>query len=193
MSKGNLYMVAQLIISPCQLFLEWDLLRMQSPEIESGSWGCLALLGSIRVCIFLAVPQRISLQVSRVSQWSVAGLLQNLSINWTHLRFLLFVSDDVQVCPSPRLSSVDLHCCGERVMWNVWAMSKHLHGLHYKEELTPCWYKVDPLCFLSSLLRCIHVEQIGSKVICVSSLYPDKQQCFLMAHFITGLGTNQIQ
>lgn len=61
MSKGNLYMVAQLIISPCQLFLEWDLLRMQSPETESGSWGCLALLGSIRVCIFLAVPQRISL------------------------------------------------------------------------------------------------------------------------------------
>lgn len=182
MSKGNLYMVAQLIISPCQLFLEWDLLRMQSPETESGSWGCLALLGSVRVCVFLAVPQRI--QVSRVPQWSVAGLLQNLSINCTHLRFLLFVSDDVQVCPSPRLSSV---------MWNVWAMSKHRHGLRYKEELTPCWYKVDPLCFLSSLLRCIHVEQIDSKVICVSSLYPDKQQCFLMAHFITGLGPNQIQ
>lgn len=122
----------------------------------------------------------------------MVGLLQSLSTNWTYLRLLLFVSDGVQVYLSPRLSSVDLYSCGERVTWNVWAMSKYLHDLRYKEELTLCWYKVDPLCFLSSLLRCIHVEQIGSKVICVSSLGPDKQQCFLMAHFITGFGTNQI-
>lgn len=81
----------------------------------------------------------------------MVGLLQSLSINWTYLRLLLFVSDSVQVCLSPRLSSVDLHCCAERVMWNVWAMSKYLHDLRYKEELTLCWYKVDPLCFLLSV------------------------------------------
>lgn len=91
--------------------------------------------------------------------------------------------DDDQACLSPEQSSVAPLHCGERVLWNVWAMSWLLRDLGRVDALL---VESRPILLLPSWLRWSHMEQIVSVVI-ASSLCPYKHPCFLMPILSLGL------